>query len=133
MKKFFLGFFLAAFLSAAFAQEQVTVPTPLQTDPGATVFRPTLYHEDVEVERVMIRLREVKPNIAGVDRAGNPTSTPDFSGKFISVEYVGAQANNVMNLFNTSNFTVNSRDKRVIQRLIADGKVPSGTITGAPR
>ena len=47
-------------------------------------------------------------------------------------EYTGAEAIDLMRWMNTANFSVNSMQKRVLQKLSGDGKLPPGTVTGTP-
>jgi hypothetical protein len=46
--------------------------------------------------------------------------------------YEGQQAIDMMKWMNTANFTVNSMQKRILQKLSNDGKLPPGDITGTP-
>ena len=48
------------------------------------------------------------------------------------VTYAGATATNLMIILNTANLSVKSLHKRVIEKLMLDGKLPSGDITGSP-
>lgn len=47
-------------------------------------------------------------------------------------EYTGTQAVEMMKWMNTANFSVNSMQKRVLQKLTQDGKLPPGNVTGTP-
>ncbi len=47
-------------------------------------------------------------------------------------EYLGAEAVSLMTILNTSNLTTASLHKRVLQKLVTDGKLPSGTVSGTP-
>lgn len=110
---------LALSVGIAGAQEKVTLSTPVLTDAGATTFRVTMIHLDWEVKEVVIRLRQV-------DGAG--ALVP--GGKRLEVQYTGAEATSVMQLVNNANFSTTSMQKRTIQRLQADGKLGSGSVTG---
>ena len=46
-------------------------------------------------------------------------------------DYTGATATNLMRALNTADLTTNSLHKRVLNRLIADGKL-AGSVTGSP-
>ncbi len=45
--------------------------------------------------------------------------------------YEGAEAVQMMKTLNTANLTTNSLQKRVLNKLVADGKI-SGTVSGSP-
>lgn len=75
--------------------------------------------------------------------AGTPTNpTPqvgqitirlrDNNEQILVCTYVGQEAIDMMKWMNTANFTVNSMQKRILQKLEQDGKIPSGDITGTP-
>jgi hypothetical protein len=46
--------------------------------------------------------------------------------------YDGPIATTLMNQLNTVNLTTNSLHKRILERLVTDGKLPPGTVTGTP-
>ncbi len=46
--------------------------------------------------------------------------------------YSGTEAVNLMLILNTANLTTNSLHKRILNKLMADGKIPSGSVTGLP-
>jgi len=46
--------------------------------------------------------------------------------------YDGLTAQNFIRLLNTANLTTKSMHKRILEKLEADGKLPPGTIVGAP-
>lgn len=50
----------------------------------------------------------------------------------IRVEYTGATAISLMLTLNTANLTTISLNKRVLQKLVTDGKLPAGTVSGTP-
>jgi len=49
-----------------------------------------------------------------------------------SYRYEGQQAIDMMKWMNTANFSVNSMQKRVLQKLSQDGMLPPGNVTGVP-
>lgn len=53
-------------------------------------------------------------------------------GNAIVIGYDGAEANQLMKTLNTSNLTAISLHKRIFNKLIADGKLPTGNISGTP-
>lgn len=53
-------------------------------------------------------------------------------GESVTVEWTGAPATALMVALNKANLSVNSLHKRVLQQCVADGKLPAGTVTGAP-
>lgn len=100
--------------------EEIAFTAPVQavTDPGATRFRITVMVLDWEHARIAITLREWD--------GGAFTS-----GKRIQAEYTDATATTIMTALNKANLSVQSLHQRVLTRLIADGKIPSGTLAGA--
>jgi hypothetical protein len=42
------------------------------------------------------------------------------------------EATKLMRTLNTANLSTKSMQKRILEKLVADGKVPSGTVTGTP-
>lgn len=53
------------------------------------------------------------------------------AGERTSYEYSGAVATTLMNQLNVANLSTTSLHKRVIQRLVSDGKI-AGVISGTP-
>lgn len=47
--------------------------------------------------------------------------------------YTGAQAAARLSTLNTANLTTKSLEKRLLEVLVNDGKLPAGTVTGTPR
>ena len=56
----------------------------------------------------------------------------DQVGGTITCTYDGAEAASLMLTLNRANLTNNSLHKRAINKLVSDGKLPAGTITGSP-
>jgi hypothetical protein len=56
----------------------------------------------------------------------------DQAGVVIRAEYGGAEATALMVSLNKANLSTNSLHKRILQQLATDGKLPAGTVTGAP-
>lgn len=54
-------------------------------------------------------------------------------GLEIRCEYTGATATALMTTLNTANLSVTSLYKRVLQKLVTDGKLPAGTVSGSPQ
>lgn len=114
---------LAALLSvSAFAQERVTLSTPVKADPGATVFRVSELNLNVEGHSITVRLREA-------DGAGAFVR----DGHFLAFGYVDAEADALLSSLNTANLSIKSLQRRIIEKLVADGKVAAGTISGVPQ
>lgn len=42
------------------------------------------------------------------------------------------EATKFMRTMNTANFTTKSMQKRILEKLVADGKIPPGTVQGSP-
>mgnify|MGYP001606487925 CR=1 FL=1 len=53
------------------------------------------------------------------------------TGKRRAFDYTGDVAKNLMVALNTANLTTNSLHKRILSKLIIDGKL-AGTVTGSP-
>lgn len=56
----------------------------------------------------------------------------DNLGAMITCLYFGKEATDFIKFMNTANFSVNSMNKRILQKLSTDGKLPPGQVTGAP-
>lgn len=54
------------------------------------------------------------------------------TGEKIKCTYAGQVATTLMTQLNTINLTTSSLHKRILERLVTDGKLPAGTVTGAP-
>lgn len=54
------------------------------------------------------------------------------AGATLTCTYEGQQAQDMMKWMNTANFSTTSMQKRILQKLEQDGKLPPGEITGAP-
>ena len=102
--------------------EIITLNTAVQVDAGATVFRIALIVFDWEHALIKIHLRQWN---AGA-------FVPD--GKRVTASYEGAEATTLMTQLNKVNLSTagNSLHQRVIARLLADGKLPSGNASGSP-
>lgn len=53
-------------------------------------------------------------------------------GVEVRAEYSGATATALMTTLNTANLSANSLYKRVLNKLVTDGKLPAGTVSGTP-
>ena len=53
-------------------------------------------------------------------------------GHLVTCSYTGQTALTLMNQLNTLNLTTNSLHHRILDRLVLDGKLPAGTVTGTP-
>jgi hypothetical protein len=91
--------------------EQIDLTTP-ETFPSVTNYK---------VDGFTIR-RTAK--VITIDLLGSNGEHKGFS-------YNGAQAVTLMNALNTSNNSVTSLEKRILQRLVADGHL-AGAISGSP-
>ena len=47
-------------------------------------------------------------------------------------EYRGTEAVSLMTVLNSANLSTSSLHKRVLQKLVTDGKLPAGTVSGTP-
>lgn len=55
----------------------------------------------------------------------------DDTGKYSNYQYTGKQAVNMIQALNTANLTQKSLQKRILEKLSADGLLP-GTVQGTP-
>ncbi len=64
----------------------------------------------------------------------NPAPLPKLFGTGIesTFQYDGATATSLMVALNKANLSTSSLHKRVLQQLVADGKLTVGTVTGTP-
>ena len=92
--------------------------TPVQADPGATMFRIASILLAWDRSYIEIVLRE--------------WDGTQFTGRQITAIYEDAVARNILQAFNKVNLSTISLHHRVMARLIADGKVPAGTASGNP-
>ena len=56
----------------------------------------------------------------------------DPVGDLVKCVYTGSTATTLMTQLNTINLSTSSLHKRVLERLVTDGKLPAGTVTGSP-
>lgn len=54
------------------------------------------------------------------------------SGENIIAAYAGTTATNLMSFLNTANLSTTSLHARILNRLVTDGFLPAGTVTGTP-
>lgn len=102
--------------------EQVTLSAPI--DAPKTVFRIALIAFDWMNATITIHLREFNP--AAVPPA------PRFGERLLVASYTGGEATQLMTTLNTINLSTQSLHHRVIAKLLADGKIPTGTASGTP-
>lgn len=91
--------------------EQLDLTTPI-TSPSITNYRVTLLHLDWTGAQIQIVLTGPQGESAG----------------FV---YSGQEATDLMLVLNTANLSVKSLHKRILEKLVANGKL-SGTISGTP-
>lgn len=56
----------------------------------------------------------------------------DTQGDKYKASYSGQSATDLMVALNKANLTTNSLQKRILNQLVTDGKLPAGTVTGTP-
>jgi hypothetical protein len=54
-------------------------------------------------------------------------------GAALEFEYRGEQAAQRLSVLNTADLTTRSLEKRLLEVLVNDGKLPPGTVSGTPR
>lgn len=113
MKKLIIALFLFGIMvSNSFAGEQIDLTAPI-TKPSITYYRVSRLELDWDAARIEIHLKFV------------------LTGEEFVTGYTGTEATNLMVIMNKKNFSTNSMQKTILQKLIADGKI-SGTISGSP-
>jgi hypothetical protein len=91
--------------------EQLDLTTPVST-PTLTYYKVRMLTLDRDASEILIKLRGT-------------------SGEIKIWRYEGAAAVSLMNTLNTVNLAVKSLEKRILEKLVADG-VLTGTISGSP-
>lgn len=91
--------------------EQIDVTVPVGAVPGTPSFRVSSLMVNYDTGTMLV-------DVVGV---------PD--GRHLSFQYDNMQA--TIAALNTANLTVKSLARRILEKLVADGKLP-GTISGAP-
>ena len=91
--------------------ETLDLTTPVQP-PSTTTYRVTVLHLDWPNGVINITL-------------------VDNNGVAMTVNYTNAEATTLMQFLNTANLSVKSLHKRILEKLVADGKL-TGTISGTP-
>lgn len=56
----------------------------------------------------------------------------DTQGDTVTVGYTGETATSLMVALNKANLSTNSLQKRTLEQLVTDGKIPAGTVSGSP-
>ena len=92
--------------------EQHTLTTPI-TQPAITTYR---------VARIVLDWDAAVVDIVTVDSGGHR----------VEHRYTGSTATGLMVQLNKANLSVNSLHKRALQRLVADGLLGAGVVTGSP-
>lgn len=101
--------------------ELITFTAPVE--PPKTVFRIALLAFDWMNATIKIHLRE-----------WNGAAVPPFGERTLVAMYSGSEATALMTALNKVNLSTagNSLHQRVMARLVADGKIPSGAPSGTP-
>ena len=90
---------------------------PIQSKPGATQFQPA--HIIIDFKNVDVQIRFEEVNNAGFVKNGH---------SFVS-QYVADQAQSLIDILITMNFSVKNLLRFLMEKLQQDKKVPSGTIS----
>lgn len=98
--------------------EEILLAAPFNPDPGGARFRISQLILDWDNSTVSVRLRD--------------WTGASFGSREIFVVYSGPGARAQMTALNKVDLSVKSLHQRLLERLAADGKLPAGTITGAP-
>jgi len=97
--------------------EDLTLAAPVQVNAGVSRFRIASLFLDWDHALVQIVLREWTGSA--------------FAAREVIATYDGAVATTLMVGLNKVNLTTRSLHQRVLDRLLADGKLPSGTVAGS--
>ena len=109
MKKILMVLSMLLFAVPCFAVEQVDLTTP----ETCTNYRIANLFLDWDGQLITVSLR--------------CTAT----GRVQTFTYSGTEARNMMIALNTANLSTNSLHRRIMDKLLADGKI-AGTVTGTP-
>lgn len=104
------------------------VPPPL---PPTTKYKVVGLNNDMETVTPPADLPP-PPEVPVMETGSVNIRVKDDTGKYTLCQYIGAEAIDLIKWMNTANFSVNSMQKRILQKLVADGKLPPGTIQGVP-
>lgn len=102
--------------------EDFTLTTPI-TDPAKVTNKYRIVILNLHMEAP-----QIQPGVASTvhiqlrDNVGNP----------LIHEYTGDQATDYIKWINTANFSTKSMQKRILEKLTAEGVLPPGTVTGTP-
>ena len=107
--------------AGAGAQERVIFQSPAKADEGAVEFRVSELVLNIEASTVTVRLAE----------ASDGSFVP--GGRQIVASYAGAEATTLMRALNTADLSTRSLQRRVVEKLTSDKKIPSGVISGVPQ
>ena len=93
------------------------------------------------MEKLTLTSAQTQPSVTGytVERL-NITRSPacidwtvvDNTGKTTSGSYTGAEGAALLGTLNRGNFSVNSLQKQMLNKLKNDGYLPTGTVSGTP-
>lgn len=102
--------------------EEYTLTTP-ETKPAVVnnAYKVEMLHFDWIAATIGIRLKGQNEELIHTGYGG-PMATPEERNEAIKM----------MKSLNTANLTTKSLQKRVLEKLSADGKIPPGTTTGTP-
>lgn len=116
--RLFYGCLLAVCLTASgfllghtWAAEQLNLTTPI-TAPSTTTYKVIFLAMQWPQGQVTIELA-------------------DENGKTTGYSYNGAEATSLMAALNTANLSVKSLQRRILEKLVSDGKL-TGTVSGTP-
>lgn len=104
--------------------EKITLNTPVYTQPGISDFRVVSLNLRRGVGNILAEIHVRLLETSGSSLVEN--------GKTITAVYTGSVAETLLNALNKADLTVKSLERRVIERLLADGKIGTGTISGTP-
>jgi hypothetical protein len=108
--------------------DPVVPPTPAPT----TRYRVSAFTMDLEVIVPSTELPPPPPAPQPVPEPGMVSiKLKDDTGKYSTYQYKGKQAVQMIQTLNTANLSTKSLQKRILEKLSADGFLP-GTVSGTP-
>jgi hypothetical protein len=108
--------------------DPIVPPTPAST----TKYRVSSFTMDLETVMATTTLPPPPPAVPPTPEPGLVTvKLKDDAGNYSFYQYTGKLATNMIKQLNTANLTTKSMQRRILEKLSADGFIP-GTVAGTP-
>lgn len=115
--------------------EELILTTPLTppAPPPTTKYRVSAFTMDLEMIVPSTTLPPPPPAPQPVPDPGWVNiKLKDDTGAYTTYQYVGKKAVQMIQTLNTANLTTKSLQKRILEKLSADGLLAGGTVSGTP-